>query len=264
MATFYIGTSGYDYPDWRGVLYPQELPREQFLACYADQFNALELNYTYYGMPEAKHMDAMIKRSGSRLHFSVKAHRSLTHDISLSKWRDEAARFCEAMRPLQERKLLLSVLFQFPESFHYQIDERRYLDDLVRTFAGFPLTIEFRHASWQQDRVYQAFRKKGLVWCITDMPALKTLPAQLPVVTAKSAYIRFHGRNAAQWYRGNATTRYDYQYSDEELSRFIPFMETICHTAQVVQVFFNNHAKGQAVVNARKMKILAQNIFSGR
>ena len=93
------------------ILYPQELPREQFLACYADQFNALELNYTYYGMPEAKHMDAMIKRSGSRLHFSVKAHRSLTHDISLSKWRDEAARFCEAMRPLQERKLLLSVLF---------------------------------------------------------------------------------------------------------------------------------------------------------
>lgn len=264
MAVFYIGTSGYDYPEWRGVLYPQEIPRERFLACYADHFNALEVNYTYYGMPQDKNMDEMIRRSGGRLFFSIKAHRSLTHDISLSKWRDDAARFREALRPLLERKLLLSVLFQFPASFRYQIDERRYLDDVLRTFDGIPVTVEFRHASWQNERVYSAFRQKKLSWCITDMPAIQTLPAQLPVVTAPSTYIRFHGRNTAQWYRGNATTRYDYLYSDEELLRFMPLLETVSHSAQIVQIYFNNHAKGQAVVNAQKMKILTEKTFSLR
>ena len=89
---------------------------------------------------------------------------------------------------------------------------------------------------------------------------LKTLPAQLGGYR-KIGHIAFTGGTRLN---GTGATTVRLQYSDEELSRFIPFMETICHTAQVVQVYFNNHAKGQAVVNARKMKILAQNIFSGR
>lgn len=270
MGEVYVGTSGYDYPEWRGVLYPQELPRDQFLAFYAEHFNALELNYTYYSMPEEKHMTSMVKRSNGKLKFAVKAHKSLTHDISLSAWRTEAKYFRDALMPLTSRKLLLSVLLQFPQAFHYEVDERKYLDSLVTELEDLPLVVEFRHASWQKERVYKALRERNIGWCITDMPVLKNLPVRtgytpngniqgkLPMLTANTAYLRFHGRNAASWHGTNARDRYDYLYTDSELESFNPLITTITAQAQVIQLYFNNHAKGQAVVNARKMKIMRE------
>ncbi len=256
MAEILIGTSGYDYPEWRGILYPAELSRERFLACYADQFQALELNYTYYGMPEESQMESFVRRSNQRLRFSVKAHRSLTHEISLSSWRDQAKRFSEALLPLSTRNLLLSVLLQFPSMFRYDVDERRYLDALVTELAPLPLAVEFRHASWQNERVYKACSDKGLSWCIVDAPSLSGMPSRLPVVTGKASYIRFHGRNADRWYGSNSRDRYDYLYTDGELESALPMINAISASTELVQIFFNNHAKGQAVVNARKMKLL--------
>jgi uncharacterized protein YecE (DUF72 family) len=151
MAELYIGTSGYDYPEWKGVLYPHDLPREEFLSFYAEHFNALELNYTYYGMPDEYQMSSMMKRSKGKLRFSVKAHQSLTHEISVSAWRENAQLFSKALYPLVNGGALLSVLLQFPQSFHYDVDERRYLDNLVLELGkncGLPLVVEFRHDSW--------------------------------------------------------------------------------------------------------------------
>ena len=76
MAEILVGTSGYDYPEWRGVFYPQDLPRDEFLAFYSGYFNALEINYTYYGMPEERQIASMVTRSMGRLQFSVKAHQA--------------------------------------------------------------------------------------------------------------------------------------------------------------------------------------------
>lgn len=260
MAEIYIGTSGYDYPDWRGLFYAPELPREEFLAFYAEHFNALELNYTYYGMPDERQIAAMVRRSNGRLRFSVKAHKTLTHEISVSAWRDAAKEFRAALTPMTNRELLLSVLFQFPQSFHYAVDERRYLDSLMREFEGFPRVVEFRHDSWQNGSVFERVKAgladRGIGWCVTDMPTLRHLPSFRPVATGSAAYIRFHGRNAGTWHGTNARDRYDYLYSDGELESFLPAVTAIAATAQVVQIYFNNHAKGQAVVNARKMKIL--------
>lgn len=256
MADLYIGTSGYDYPEWRGVLYPHEFPREDFLSFYSQHFNALELNYTYYGMPDEYQMSSMIKRSGGRLHFSVKAHQSLTHAVTVSTWRASAQEFRQALYPLINQGLLLSVLLQFPQSFHYDMDERRYLDSLVKELGELPLVIEFRHASWQKQRVYEALNQRGIGWCVCDMPALRSLPALMPVVTGKSAYLRLHGRNGDSWHGTNARDRYEYRYSDEELEKTLPLVQTLVGSAQLVQIYFNNHAKGHAVVNAQKMKIL--------
>ncbi len=260
MAEILVGTSGYDYPEWRGVLYPHELPREEFLAFYAEQFSALELNYTYYGMPDETQMASMVKRSNGKLRFSVKAHRSLTHEVSVSAWRSDARAFREAMRPLASRGLLLSVLLQFPQSFHYAVDERRYLDGLIGELRDLPIVVEFRHASWQNARVYEAFGKRGLGWCVTDMPSLRNLPARAAIVTAKSAYVRFHGRNAENWHGTNARSRYEYLYTDSELAEYVPLIADIAQTATLVQIYFNNHAKGHAVVNAQKMRILSAGI----
>lgn len=256
MADIYIGTSGYDYPEWRGILYPENMSRDGFLACYAEQFNALEINYTYYSMPDERHMSAMLKRGNGKVHFSVKAHGSLTHEVKVSAWRENAALFRQALSPLVRENKLLSVLLQFPQSFHYAEDERRYLDSLVRELSSLPLTVEFRHASWQNERVYEGLRERNIGWCVTDMPELSKLPSRKPVKTAAASYLRFHGRNKASWYGTNARDRYDYLYTDAELESTVPMIQAIAGQSKLVQIYFNNHAKGQAVVNARKMKLI--------
>lgn len=258
MGLVYIGTSGYDYPEWRGVLYPPELPREEFLACYSRHFNALELNFSYYGMPDERQMDSMVKRSGGLVHFSVKAHRSLTHSVDVSSWRESARTFRQALLPMVNRGLLLSVLLQFPQSFHYAVDERRYLDSLTAEFSDLPLIVEFRHASWQNPRVWDGLRSRGIGWCICDLPELRNLPANTQIVTASSAYLRFHGRNSAAWHGTDARDRYDYLYTDSDLESYAPVVASLTSSSEVLQIYFNNHAKGHAVVNARRMQILAE------
>lgn len=259
MGELYIGTSGYDYPEWRGVLYPHDLRREEYLAFYTKHFNALELNYTYYGMPDEYQMASMVKRSNGRLHFSVKAHQSLTHAITVSTWRESAQKFSQALYPLMNKGLLLSVLLQFPQSFHYEIDERRYLDSLVEELGNtfkLPLIVEFRHNSWQNERVYEGLRKRNIGWCICDLPALRGLPDLKPVITSPGSYLRLHGRNSGTWHGTNARDRYEYLYNDGEMERFMPLVASLKNNTRLVQIYFNNHAKGHAVVNAQKMKIL--------
>lgn len=263
MADLYIGTSGYDYPEWKGILYPHELPRDQFLTFYAEHFNALEINYTYYGMPDEYQMASMIKRSGGKLHFSVKAHQFLTHTITVSTWRDRAREFIKALYPLMQKNLLLSVLLQFPQSFHYAVDERKYLENLVTELGkdGFlPLVIEFRHNSWLNSRVQDGLRKRNIGWCICDLPELRYLPTCSPIITSPNTYLRFHGKNSATWYGTNSRDRYDYAYSDDELKKFIPIVQMLNKDSHIIQIYFNNHAKGHAVVNAQKMKILTETI----
>ena len=80
MEEILIGTSGYDYPEWKGVFYPQELKRADFLSYYATQFNALELNSTFYSMPTADRLYSFYQRSQGKVSFSIKANRMLTHD----------------------------------------------------------------------------------------------------------------------------------------------------------------------------------------
>jgi uncharacterized protein YecE (DUF72 family) len=256
MAKILIGTSGYDYPEWRGPFYPLKLRREDFLGFYADQFNALELNFSYYQMPSERQLAAMAERTGKRVMFTVKGNQELTHHIEICKWRDVARAFRAALSPLSGEGLLASVLLQFPQSFHYETDTRRYLGGLIDEFAGLPLVVEFRHDSWQRASVYEGLAARGAGCCSCDMPDLKHLPAFKPMVAGELAYMRFHGRNAGAWYGTNARDRYDYLYSDEELTAYAPVLREVAKKAKLLQVFFNNHAKGNAAVNAKKMMVL--------
>lgn len=144
MDNLLIGTSGYDYPEWKGVFYPEKTARKDFLAFYATQFNALELNSTFYNMPTAERILSFYERSEGKVQFSVKTNRLLTHDISRN-WKTDAETFKTAIKPLNEKNCLSAVLFQFPESFHYSNDNRIYLAKIIKFYDGFPLFIEFRH-----------------------------------------------------------------------------------------------------------------------
>ena len=257
-----IGTSGYDYPEWKGVFYPENLKRKDFLLYYSTVFNALELNSTFYSMPTAERIMSFYERSEGRLNFSIKANRLLTHEPD-GNWKEAAGEFRNAAGPLLEKGKLSAVLFQFPQSFHYTRDNRIYLAKMIEEFKGFPVLVEFRHVQWLKDSVFEGLEKFGasLVYC--DMPRLSALPdgkAFRTPFTGPEAYIRLHGRNEGAWYCAenscNGSGRYRYDYSDDELEEFIPVISKAKSEGRRVQVYFNNHPDGSGAKNARKMKEL--------
>ncbi len=262
-----IGTSGYDYPEWKGAFYPADLKRADFLAYYATQFNAVELNSTFYNMPTAERLQSLYERSGGRLKFSVKANRLLTHEISAS-WNDAAKEFILALDPFFEKGNLCAVLFQFPQSFHYTDENRIYLAKLIAAFKGYPVMIEFRHSEWLRESVFCGLEERGtgLVYC--DMPQLKYLPdgkTEGTPFVGPNAYIRLHGRNADTWYScadsPNGSARYAYDYSDEELGEFVPVVAKAVDEGRRVQAFFNNHPNGSGARNAKKFAELVRKII---
>lgn len=268
MKDILIGTSGYDYPEWKGVFYPPEVKRADFLSYYSTQFNALELNNTFYNMPTAERLYSFYQRSQGRVKFSVKANRMLTHEVD-SKWQNAADEFKSAVNPLLEKDSLSALLFQFPQSFHYTKENRIYLAKLIDEFQGYPVVIEFRHREWVRESVFEGLvqRKASIAFC--DMPQLKSLPntdlddSLYSSIMGPIAYIRLHGRNANAWYaqdsaspteKANASARYLYDYSDEELVQFVPGISRIKDKGKLIQVYFNNHPNGNGAKNAKKLK----------
>ena len=287
MKNILIGTSGYDYPEWKGVFYPLDLKRADFLKYYASQFNALELNNTFYNMPTAERLLSYYERSEGKLKFSIKANRLLTHEISFN-WQTVAADLKLALTPLLNKDCLSAILFQFPESFHYSNDNRIYLAKVIQAFFGFPIVIEFRHRDWIKESVFDGLekRKAGIVFCDMPMcvsttvnnfhkangplagrmPQLKNLPDGTLLKTpfiGDTAYIRLHGRNASAWYvheaQNNGSARYCYDYSDEELKSFVPIINAAVQEGKKVQVYFNNHPSGSGAKNALKLQELLEN-----
>jgi uncharacterized protein YecE (DUF72 family) len=258
MSELLIGTSGFDYPEWKGLFYPEKLARAKFLEYYSSQFNSLELNGTFYRMPTAVQMRRMIERSGGKIKFTVKAFKDLTHAADKSHYLPLMAEFKKALEPLIAEKVLLCILLQFPESYHYDKHERIYLDNLLKEVSEIPVIVEMRNTRWQNDSVYKELQHRNVGWCITDNPDLKNLLKLEYVSTSDIAYMRFHGRNTEMWYTGDNETRYDYMYPDCELKSFVsPILELLKNT-RIVQLFFNNHAKSNATVNARKLKLLLE------
>ena len=251
-----IGTSGYDYPEWKPTFYPETVKRADFLSYYATQFNSLELNGTYYKMPTAAQMQNMVTRTNGKVQFTVKAFNGLSHAPDKSQYQPLADEFKKALEPLQNSGNLLCTLLQFPENFHYEKDQRIYLDLLLKELSDIPVVVEMRNTKWQNDQVYNALRQRNIGWCITDNPSLKNLPKLDYIQTSDIAYIRFHGRNAQNWYTGNNVSRYDYLYTDTELQEFVKPIKYFLQNAKIVQIFFNNHAKSQATVNAKKLEML--------
>jgi len=250
------GTCGYDYLDWRETFYPTGLAREEFLPYYASQFSAVEINNSYYQMPQASRLLAMADRAGPAMQFSVKANDSLTHKVDPSLWRDNAKLFRAAIDPLMGRGKLAALLFQFPSSFHYQALNRTYLDQLLKEFQDYPVAVEFRHSEWVNRRVLDALRLRNVAWTCTDLPDLPKLPQPADIVTAPLAYVRFHGRNAMAFWGSDAASRYDYLYGEAELRPWVDRIRAMERLADRVLVFFNNHRYGQAASNARMLLAL--------
>jgi uncharacterized protein YecE (DUF72 family) len=249
-----VGTSGFDYRDWRGPVYPEKLPKRAWLTYIASQFPALELNFSYYAMPKASNLASMVERTEGRVTFAIKAHKSMTHDRIASDIDYES--FGEAIRPLREAECLGAVLAQFPNSFRQCEENRIYLKQLADRI-GQPLAVELRHAEWAHPAIIEWLRRIGVGYACVDEPQIPGLMPPNAEVAAAPAYVRFHGRNKEKWYKHDSPEqRYDYRYTLEELRPWAKKIKQLEKRAGYVLVFFNNHFQGKAVEAGKAMQRL--------
>ena len=265
MGRIFTGTCGYDYLDWKGTFYPSQLEREAWLGCCAEQFGALELGSFFLRHPESQAVESLVRQAGDRLVFTVKVHRSLTHDIDEGQWRISARRFREGLTPLIESGRLGSLLFVFPKPFIHDGPRRLYLGELLDFFGDLPKTVEFRHEGWLTDRVFEGLRQRSTAWCSVDGPPVEGVPPPCDIPTAPWAYFRFHGRHEAGWWGSGASARYnyDYQKKEGELEGLAARVRVMAGQVDRTFVFFNNHPAGQAGRNAVAFRALETGDGSG-
>ena len=144
-----IGTSGFSYDDWRGPFFPEATPHEKMLDFYVREFFLVELNYTYYTMPAEKTMASFARRTPPAFSFSVKLHKSLTHERGTPEQASAAFQaFLKAIRPLVEEGKLACLLAQYPWSFKPRVESYQSLRQLRENIIDLPVVVEFRNASW--------------------------------------------------------------------------------------------------------------------
>jgi len=178
----HVGTSGYNYEAWRGSFYPEDLPSRGMLAYYAERFDSVEINYSFYRKPTPKILEGWAAQVPERFRFSLKAWQRITHQKRLRDCSDLVESFADAARTLGGR--LAPVLYQLPPNFKADLPLLRdFLHQLPRDLRS---AFEFRHASWFADETYAALRDAGAALCIAESDDLATPPVQ----TASFGYLR--------------------------------------------------------------------------
>lgn len=177
-----IGTSGYNYPEWRGSFYPEKFPANKMLAYYAERFNTVEVNYTFYRMPTEAQLDGWANGTPAGFTFTLKAPRRITHDSRLQRCEELTQAFCRIASTLGPKLGVL--LFQLPPNFKRN---DAVLSAFLETLPhGARAAFEFRHESWHDEAVFSALRARNLALCIADSEKMST-----PVVaTADYSYFR--------------------------------------------------------------------------
>ncbi|WP_455382212.1 DUF72 domain-containing protein [Salinispira pacifica] len=252
-----VATSGYSYKDWIGPVYPPGLRQPDFLAWYAERLPFVELDFSYYTMPNPRTLEAMVARTPDSFGFTLKAHRSMTHEREADP-AEVVRTFLDRIAPFVESGRLLGLLLQFPFRFHYTTENRRYLAALCEGLSPHRLFVEFRNRDWHHDRVYDYMRERSLNLVLTDLPRLRELPDFEPVVTGPASYVRLHGRNRAEWWSGDNASRYNYRYSPEEVAELAAVIRAAAEKATLMLVAFNNHFGGNAFHNAVELEVLLQ------
>lgn len=252
-----VGPAGWSYKDWVGQVYPKPQPRGfDPLAYLAAYFDAVEINATFYRIPDAKTTRQWVERVREHpaFRFTAKLWQGFTHEGTASA-QDEAA-FRRAMDPLQEVGRLGAVLLQFPYRVHHTAERRARLRHLAEVFRAYPLVLEVRHRSWDRPEVYEFLLALGMGFCNIDQPQVSYSMGLTDRVTSAVGYLRLHGRNAAAWFAedGNATERYNYRYVGEEIQALRETAEVISRRARESYLITNNHFRGQAALNALELR----------
>lgn len=255
MTELLLGTSGYSYSDWTGPFYPEGLDKSEDLSFYSTFFNTVEINFTYYKIPDPHIFEAMVRKVPDGFIFSVKMHNSMTHTRDCPK--DDYRHYIDALAPLEDSGKLGAILMQFPWGFKLSGSNMDYLGDLRQKFGDMELCAEFRHNTWLTAEVFDFCRSHDLGFCNVDEPRLKTLPGPTDINTTDSGYIRFHGRNASNWWKpAKAYMRYDHMCTQDELLPWVVRIKKLSLSTKKTYIYFNNHYKAQAVRSANLLQNL--------
>ena len=237
MNRVLVGCSGWSYGDWRGGLYPPELPRRRWLERYAEVFDTVEVNASFYRLQKESTVRAWSEQVPGDFRFAVKASRYLTHMKRLHDIADAVARFWEPLEPLRRSHRLGPVLWQLPESFERDDDLlAAALDRLPRAQHCF----EFRHPSWFTEPVRELLAERGVSLAIGD-DKRRPLPRSTPV--GELAYLRLH-----YGHRGRGGN-----YSEAELDGWRRRIAA-WRSRRKVFVSLNNDWKGYAPANATYLR----------
>jgi uncharacterized protein YecE (DUF72 family) len=250
----HVGTSGYSFADWVGPFYPPGTKSGEFLAYYASQFDCVEVNTTYYGIPKPSLMEKMARTTPPGFRFIVKLNQAMTHDASSDP--ELYRQFLAVLEPLKAAGKYHGLLAQFPWGFRRTDANKHHLELLRERLPGEPLWIEFRNASWMHPKLPEWLRERALGYCAVDEPQLLGLVPPVTHLTTDSAYVRLHGRNEATWWGRGGGDRYDYDYSERELKEWVNKVTDLARAAKQTYLFFNNCHAGQAARNAKLMEEL--------
>jgi len=248
----YVGTCGYSYKDWAGTFYPGTIRQSEMLPYYANCFSAVEVDASYYGVLQPQTVARMNARTPADFRFCFKVPQTVSHppEAGRSHVHPDAGAFVESVSPIVEAGKFGCALLQFPNGFKPNGRTQRYLREAIDALQPLQIVAEFRNREWQTPEYYELLVQLGVGWCNVDMPGYETLMRQSSDVTSRIGYVRFHGRNASKWWTGDNTTRYDYDYSAEELVPWTARVTEIEERAEKTFAFFNNHARGNAARNA--------------
>ena len=217
----WIGTSGYNYPEWKGSFYPEDLPAAKMLPYYAARFPTVEINYTFYRMPNEKLVTGWAAQTPSPYKLTLKAPRRITHDSRLRECGDLVRGFCAVAGSLGDK--LGALLFQLPPSA--KKDLAVFDAFLAELPPRAPAAFEFRHTSWLDDEVYARLSARGLALCVADSERLST-----PVrTTADYAYFRLR----------------DEGYSTADIARWANIITENTAQCRDVFVYFKHEEKGK-------------------
>jgi uncharacterized protein YecE (DUF72 family) len=237
VKPIHIGCSGWNYTDWRGVLYPPGCPQRKWLQRYAEEFETVEVNNTFYRLPTVAAVRGWVAQAPEGFVFAVKSSRYLTHIKRLTDMDRGAARLLERLEPLTASPKMGPMLWQLPGNFRR--DDERLAFALEHLPPG-RHAFEFRHESWFADDVLAALRAHGVALVIGDHPER---PWQSHELSADFTFVRLHYGHRGR--RGN--------YSATELDEWARELRRLARRAEVF-AYFNNDWEGFAVRNARGLR----------
>jgi len=233
-------------------------------------FDTTEINTSFYGplKPEwAKLWCRKVATVNKKFLFTAKLYRAFTHSpiavmgptsaATIRPTDEDEVRTREGLDAIASEGRLGALLIQFPMSFKNTSLNREYLDRLLRQFIEYPCVVEVRHSSWNDAATLAGFTQKNVGFCNIDQPQLGNSLAPTKHVTGAIGYVRLHGRNYEQWFDSDSRNdRYNYLYSERELSGWKERIESVAERAQTTFVIANNCVEGKAIVNALELKAM--------
>jgi uncharacterized protein YecE (DUF72 family) len=245
-------------------VYPERKAKGFHEAEYLAQFfDTIEINTSFYGPIRPEHARLWLEKvaANARFMFTAKLLQRFTHDLTATTTDEKEVRVGFDVLHAAER--LGAVLLQFPFSFHRTQETTSYLGKLLKKFAGYPLVVEVRHATWNVPEVFELLRERGVGFCNIDQPLIGRSLKPSAERTAPVGYVRLHGRRYDTWFTDDADVpqheRYNYLYSDEELQPWATRVKQVAEDASAVYVITNNHYQGKAAVNALELIAMLKN-----